>query len=153
VYDNPVGSVPINPAYWSAHMHDEVIQKNYPLSCAPMIVPSCCTMVLPCSLSDNTFYLTHLYGFHLSDMTTSELSSQAYSLEPLIRKLGDPTAWGPALENGTPFHGVVRSPCSCSAWSRTVGLHAPPLRDGYLVSGAISPVGPTTSGPELENGH
>jgi hypothetical protein len=33
------------------------------------------------------------------------------------------------------------------------GLHAPPLHDGYLVSGAISPVGPTTSGPELENGH
>jgi hypothetical protein len=24
VYDNLVGSVPINPAYWSAHMHDEL---------------------------------------------------------------------------------------------------------------------------------
>jgi hypothetical protein len=34
-----------------------------------------------------------------------------------------------------------------------VGLHAPPLCDGYLVFGAISPGGPTTSGPELENGH
>jgi hypothetical protein len=110
-------------------------------------------MVLPCSISDSTFYLTHPYGFHLSDMTTSELSSQACSLGPLIRKLGGPTAWELALENGTPFHRVVRSPCSRSAWSRTVGLHAPPHRDGYLVFGAISPVGLTTSGPELENGH
>jgi hypothetical protein len=32
-------------------------------------------------------------------------------------------------------------------------LHTPPLRDGYLVSRAISLVGPTTSGPELENEH
>jgi hypothetical protein len=110
-------------------------------------------MVLPCSFSDNTFYLTHPYGFHLSDMTTSELSSQACSLGPLIRKLGAPTAWGLALENKTPFHGAVRSPCSRSAWSRTVVLHAPPLLDGYLVSEAISPMGPTTLGPELENGH
>jgi hypothetical protein len=110
-------------------------------------------MVLPCSPSDSTFYLTHPYGFHLSDMTTSELSSQACNLGHLIRKLGGPTAWEPALENGTPFHGVVRSPCSRSAWSHTVGLHAPPLRDGYLVSRAISSVGPTISGPELENGH
>jgi hypothetical protein len=66
-------------------------------------------MVLPCSLSDSTFYLTHPYGFHLSDMMTSELSSQASSLGPPIRKLGGPTAWEPALENGTLFHGVVRS--------------------------------------------
>jgi hypothetical protein len=110
-------------------------------------------MVLPCSLSDSTFYLTHPYDFHPSDMTTSELSSQACSLGPLIQKLGGPTAWGPALENGTPFHGVVRSPCSRSAWSHTVGLDAPPLRDGYLVFGAISPAGPTTSGLELDNGH
>jgi hypothetical protein len=87
------------------------------------------------------------------NVTTSDLSSQARSLGSPIRKLGGPTAWEPALKNGTPFHGVVWSPCSHSAWSRTVGLHAPPLRDGYLVFGAISPVGPTTSGPELENGH
>jgi hypothetical protein len=32
-------------------------------------------------------------------------------------------------------------------------LHTPPLRDGYLVFGAITPVRPTTSGLELENGH
>jgi hypothetical protein len=108
-------------------------------------------MVLPCSLLDSTFYLTHPYSFHLSDMTTSELSSQACSLGPLIQKLGGPTAWGPALKNGTPFHGMVRSMCSRSAWFRTVGLHAPPLYDGYLVFDAISHVGPTTSGQELEN--
>jgi hypothetical protein len=87
------------------------------------------------------------------NVTMSELSSQARSLGPSIQKLGGPTAWELALKNGTPFHKVVRSPCSRSAWSRTVGLHAPPLRDGYLVFGAISPTGPTTSGPELENGH
>jgi hypothetical protein len=87
------------------------------------------------------------------NVTTSELSNQARSLGPPIRKLGGPTASEPALKNGTPFHGVVQSPCSRSAWSRTVGLHAPPLRDRYLVFGAISLAGPTTSGPELENGH
>jgi hypothetical protein len=87
------------------------------------------------------------------NIMTSELSSQACSLGPPIRKLEGPTAWEPTLKNGTSFHGVVRSPCSRSAWSRTVGLHAPPLRDEYLVFGAISPAGPTTSGPELENGH
>jgi hypothetical protein len=32
-------------------------------------------------------------------------------------------------------------------------LRTPPLRDGYLVFGAISPVGLTTWGPELGNGH
>jgi hypothetical protein len=68
-------------------------------------------------------------------------------------KVGRSDSLGAALENETPFHGVVRSSCSCSAWSRTVGLHAPSLCDGYLVSGAISPAGPTTSEPELENGH
>jgi hypothetical protein len=76
-------------------------------------------MVLPCSLSDSTFFLTRLYGFHLSDMTTSELSSQASSLGPPIRKLGGPTAWELAPENGTPFHGVVRSLCGRLAWFHT----------------------------------
>ncbi len=114
-----------------------------------MIVPYCCSMVLPCSLSDSTFYLTHPYGFHLSNITTSELNSQTCSLGPLTRKWGGPAAWGPALENGTPFHRVVRSPCGRSATSRTVGLHAPPPHDGKLVSRVISLAGPTTSRPEL----
>jgi hypothetical protein len=41
------------------------------------------------------------------------------------------------------------------AWPGSVpeSLHTPPLRDGYLVFGAISHVGPTTWGPELEKGH
>jgi hypothetical protein len=24
VYDNPMGSAPMNPYYWSAHMHDKL---------------------------------------------------------------------------------------------------------------------------------
>jgi hypothetical protein len=76
-------------------------------------------MVLPCSLSDSTFCLTHLYGFHLFDMTTPKLSSQTSSLGPPIQKLGGPTAWEPAPENGTPFHEVVRSLCGRLAWFRT----------------------------------
>jgi hypothetical protein len=118
-----------------------------------VIVPPYCSMVPPCSLSDNTIQLTHPYGFHLSDMMTSELNSQACSLGPLTRKWGGPTAWGPALENGTSFHRVVWSPCSRSARSCTMGLHAPPPRDGNLVSRVISPAGPTTLEPELEKGH
>jgi hypothetical protein len=128
-------------------------EETTPLSHALVIVPSCCSMVPPCSLSDNTFQLTHPYDFHLSDMATSELNSQASSLGPLTRKWGGPTPWGPALENGTPFHRVVRSPCSRSSRSCTMVLHAPPPHDGNLVSRVISPAGPTTSGPELENGH
>jgi hypothetical protein len=72
-----------------------------------------------CSLSDSTFCLTHPYGFYLSDITAPELSSQASSLGPLIRKLGGPTAWEPAPENGTLFHGVFRSLCGRLAWFRT----------------------------------
>jgi hypothetical protein len=30
VYDNPVGSVPINPACWSTPMHDELQRKTTP---------------------------------------------------------------------------------------------------------------------------
>jgi hypothetical protein len=41
-----------------------------------------------------------------------------------------PATWGPKLENGHLSSGVVRSPCSRSAWFRTVVLHAPPLCDG-----------------------
>jgi hypothetical protein len=50
---------------------------------------------------------------------TSELSSQACSLGAPIRKLGGPIAWEPGPENGTPFHGVVRSLCGRLAWFRT----------------------------------
>jgi hypothetical protein len=52
VYANLVGSVPINLACWSTHMHDKVMKENYPLRCASMIVLSYCSMVLPCSLLD-----------------------------------------------------------------------------------------------------
>jgi hypothetical protein len=40
-----------------------------------------------------------------------------------------PATWGPELENGHLSLVVVQSPCSRSAWFRTVGLHAPPLCD------------------------
>jgi hypothetical protein len=77
----------MNLDYWSAHMHDKVMKKKLPpLSRALVIVPSCYSMVPPCSLLDNTFQLTHPYGFHLSDMATSELNSQACSLGPLTLK-------------------------------------------------------------------
>jgi hypothetical protein len=33
MYDNPVGSVPVNLAYWSAHMHDE-LKKLPPQLCS-----------------------------------------------------------------------------------------------------------------------
>jgi hypothetical protein len=36
-----------------------------------------------------------------------------------VRKQEGPTAWGPALKNGSPFHGVVRSLCGRFAWFRT----------------------------------
>jgi hypothetical protein len=68
-------------------------------------------------------------------------------------KVGRSDSLGAALENEIPFRRVVRSPCSRSVRSCTVGLHAPPPCDGNLVPRVISPAGPTTSGPELENGH
>jgi hypothetical protein len=43
--------------------------------------------------------------------------------------------------------------CSRLAWSRTVSLHSPPLRDEYLSIWSYSSVGPTTWGPAPENGH
>jgi hypothetical protein len=36
-----------------------------------------------------------------------------------LRKQEGPTAWEPALENGTLFYGVVRSLCGCLAWFHT----------------------------------
>jgi hypothetical protein len=36
-----------------------------------------------------------------------------------MRKQEVPTAWGLALKNGSPFHGVVRSLCGWLAWFRT----------------------------------
>jgi hypothetical protein len=36
-----------------------------------------------------------------------------------VRKQEGPTAWGPALKNGSSFHGVVRSLCGRLAWFRT----------------------------------
>jgi hypothetical protein len=43
--------------------------------------------------------------------------------------------------------------CGCLAWSRTVSLHSPPLYDEYPSIWSYSPVGPTTWGLALENGH
>jgi hypothetical protein len=42
---------------------------------------------------------------------------------------------------------------SSEGWRLCLRPNTPPLCDGYLVSGAISLAGPTTLGPELENGH
>jgi hypothetical protein len=35
-----------------------------------------------------------------------------------MRKQEGPTALGPTLKNGSPFHGVVRSLCGRLAWFR-----------------------------------
>jgi hypothetical protein len=41
-----------------------------------------------------------------------------------------PKTWGPELEKRHLPPESGPEPCSCSAWSRTVGLHAPPLCGG-----------------------
>jgi hypothetical protein len=43
--------------------------------------------------------------------------------------------------------------CSRLVWFRTLGLHTPPLCDGYSSIWSYGPVGPTIWGPVLENGH
>jgi hypothetical protein len=71
-----------------------------------------------------------------------------------MRKQEGPTTWGLALKNGSPFHGVVWSLCGRLAWFRTQKpAHSTAPVTGTLVFGAISPVGPTTWGPELEKRH
>jgi hypothetical protein len=69
-----------------------------------------------------------------------------------LRKLGGPIAWGGSKERGlVPWGGPGQY--SRLAWSRTVSLHSPPLRDGHLSIWSYSSVGPTTWGPAPENGH
>jgi hypothetical protein len=86
-------------------------------------------------------------------MMTSELNSQACSLGPLCesrraRQSGDrtkerePVPWG-GLELVWPLS-LVPYPKDCTP---------PHSVTGTLVFGAISPMGPATWGPELENGH
>jgi hypothetical protein len=43
--------------------------------------------------------------------------------------------------------------CSCLVRFCTLSLHSPPLCDGYSSTWSYSPVGLTTRGPALENGH
>jgi hypothetical protein len=71
-----------------------------------------------------------------------------------MQKQEGPTTWGPVLKNGSPFHGVVRSLCGRLAWFRTrKPAHSTAPVTGTLVFGAISPVGLTTWGLELEKRH
>jgi hypothetical protein len=39
------------------------------------------------------------------------------------------------------------------SWIRTQSLHTPPLCDGHPSIWSYNPVGPTTWGPALKNGH
>jgi hypothetical protein len=71
---------------------------------------SYCTMVLPCSFQI-LFYLTHpnsSLSIRHNDIRIEQLGLQ---FRTSLRKQEGPPAWEPALENGTPFYGVVRSLC------------------------------------------
>jgi hypothetical protein len=81
-------------------------EKNYPLICAPMIVSSYCSMVLPCCFQI-LFYLTHPNSSLSIRHNDFRIEQPRLQFRTSLRKQEDPTAWEPALENGTLFHGVV----------------------------------------------
>jgi hypothetical protein len=85
-----------------------------------MIVPSRFSMVLPCSIfSDNSFYLTHPYGSHLYWHDDIRIELPGLQFRAPDTKVGRSDNLGAGPENGTPFHGVVRSLCGRLAWFRT----------------------------------
>jgi hypothetical protein len=78
-----------------------------------------------------------------ADMMTSELSSQACSLGPLCesRSVRQPGV-GSRERELVPSSGLELR--SHLARFRTLGLHTPPLCDGYPSIWSYSPVGPVT---------
>jgi hypothetical protein len=99
------------------------------------------------------FNLTHPSSSHSIRHDDIRIEQPGLQFRTSLRKQEGPTAWGPVLKNGSPFHGVVRSRVAAQPgpvpWACT--LHHSVT--GTLLLGAISPVGPATWGPELENGH
>jgi hypothetical protein len=79
---------------------------------------SYCTMVLPCSFQI-LFYLTHTNSFLFIRHDDIRIEQSGLQFRTSLRKQECPTAWESALENGTPFHGVVQSLCGRLAWFRT----------------------------------
>jgi hypothetical protein len=89
-------------------------EKIYPLRCAYMIV-------LPYYLAvfRMLFYLTHPSSSHPIRHDDIRIEQPGLQFRTSLRKQEGPTAWGPVLKNGSPFHGVVRSLYGRLAWSRT----------------------------------
>ena len=83
---------------------------------------------------------------------TSELSSQACSLGPLLRKRGGSDSLGASSREWVLVLWGGPKLCNRLAWFRTLSLHAPPLYNRYPSICNYSPVGPGTWGPVLENG-
>jgi hypothetical protein len=94
-----------------------------------MIVPSRCSMVLPCSFSDNTFYLTQSYGSHLSCHDDIRIEQPGLQFRAPDTKVGrsdslgagsrewDPVPWG-GLEPVWPLS-LVPYPKACTLHSVT----------------------------------
>jgi hypothetical protein len=97
-----------------------------------MIVPYGYSMVLPYSFSDNTFYLTHSHGFHLSLHDDIRIEQSGLQFRTSFTKAGrsDSPGAGSKERELVPWDGPEQ--CSRLAWSRTVSLHSPPFYDGCL---------------------
>jgi hypothetical protein len=78
-----------------------------------MTTLSSCTMDLAYSFEIIPFILPTCIVPFCIDIATPELSNQACSFGPPLRKQGGPTAWGPVPKNGSSFHEMVR--CSIAA--------------------------------------
>jgi hypothetical protein len=65
------------------------------------------------------FYLTHPNSFLSIRHNDIRIEQPGLQFRTSLRKQEGPTAWEPALENGTPFHGVVQSLRGRLAWFHT----------------------------------
>jgi hypothetical protein len=93
-------------------------EKIYPLGCASTIVyPTAPWSYL--AVFQILFYLTHPNSSLSIRHNDIRIEHPGLQFRTSLRKQEGPIAWEPALENGTPFHGVVRSLCGRLAWFRT----------------------------------
>jgi hypothetical protein len=83
-----------------------------------MIVLSYYSKVFSCSFRI-VFYLTHPTSSHPIRDDDIQIEQPGLRFRTSMRKQEGPTTWGSALENGSPFHRVVRSLCGRLAWFRT----------------------------------
>jgi hypothetical protein len=75
-----------------------------------MIALSYCSKVLPCRFRI-VFCLTLLISSRPIRHNDIQIEQLGLQFRTSTRKQEGPTTWGPALKNGSPFHGVVRSLC------------------------------------------